>query len=828
MDFDFDTSSILDVLILDPGTGNLTIGGSKSIIVPKGTELERPTGLGSNGAGAIRFNTDNSSVEYWDGANWQTIQTQAGGSGALSNFANMTTPGIIVQTTSGNYAARSIQETVGQTSVTNGDGVNGDPTIGLATAGTAGTYASVTTDAYGRVTSGSTTQAWSTITGTPTTLAGYGITNAYTMAQTANLTWAWSSITSTPTTLAGYGITDAASDSDLSTHAGDFTLHLTSAQNSFLDNVTVTSTEVNHLSGASSNIQDQIDGKLSLTGGTLSGNLIMDPGSIVMITTAPSAATDAVNKNYVDNLVSGLTWKVPVDSVGISLPGTATTGERFLNTVDSKIYTATATDTWDAGVSPADGWTVFTRDTETGYVYSGSEWVQFTGAGQIAAGIGLNKTGNQININLGAGISELPTDEVGIDLHSASGMFLTIDGSTSSTATNAQLKIKADGSSIAVSANGIKVAANAIGVSELSSSVAGTGLTGGSGNALSLSTVGSAGTYNSVTTDAYGRVTSGNTIAYLTGNQTITVSGDASGSGTTSIPLTLANVGTSGTYVSVTTDSKGRVISGNTTQAWSTITSTPTTLSGYGITDAVKNNGSVPSFQSGTLAARPAAGTAGAMYVTTDTAAIYRDSGSAWVQVGEAGLLYTENANVSILQTSTVTGDNAVSIGSGNTASGKNVLATGVGSKSAIYGAEVRASGSISAAGDAQSGKYVLRAATTTSAVTELYADGVGEQLVLPNNTTWAYSAYITGRRTDATGSNAGFKIEGVVTRNASAATTALVGTRSRTILTRPNTNWIADVSVDSSTGALTFTVQGENGKTVRWVATVITSEVSN
>jgi phage-related tail fiber protein len=49
---------------------------------------------------------------------------------------------------------------------------------------------------------------------------------------------------------------------------------------------------------------------------------------------------------------------------------------------------------------------------------------------------------------------------------------------------------------------------------------------------------------------------------YLTGNQSITFSGDASGSGTTSVTLTLASVGTAGTYTKVTTDAKGRVTSG--------------------------------------------------------------------------------------------------------------------------------------------------------------------------------------------------------------------------------------------------------------------------
>lgn len=51
---------------------------------------------------------------------------------------------------------------------------------------------------------------------------------------------------------------------------------------------------------------------------------------------------------------------------------------------------------------------------------------------------------------------------------------------------------------------------------------------------------------------------------YITANQTITVSGDATGSGSTSIALTLTSVGTAGTYTKVTTDAKGRVTSGTT------------------------------------------------------------------------------------------------------------------------------------------------------------------------------------------------------------------------------------------------------------------------
>jgi len=67
------------------------------------------------------------------------------------------------------------------------------------------------------------------------------------------------------------------------------------------------------------------------------------------------------------------------------------------------------------------------------------------------------------------------------------------------------------------------------------------------------------GTYNTVTVDAKGRVVSG---AYVTPTpQVITLTGDASGSGSSTIALTLAPTGvTPGTYNQVVVDAKGRVV----------------------------------------------------------------------------------------------------------------------------------------------------------------------------------------------------------------------------------------------------------------------------
>ena len=82
---------------------------------------------------------------------------------------------------------------------------------------------------------------------------------------------------------------------------------------------------------------------------------------------------------------------------------------------------------------------------------------------------------------------------------------------------------------------------------------------------LTLATVNSnVGTFNNVTVNAKGLVTSASNVAYLTANQTITLSGNVTGSGTTTITTTIANnVVTNAMLAQIATASiKGRVTAG--------------------------------------------------------------------------------------------------------------------------------------------------------------------------------------------------------------------------------------------------------------------------
>ena len=85
-------------------------------------------------------------------------------------------------------------------------------------------------------------------------------------------------------------------------------------------------------------------------------------------------------------------------------------------------------------------------------------FTQFSGAGQIVAGAGLTRTGNTLDVGAGQGI-QADADSI---------------------------TVKLDGATLSKGASGLKIAAAGVGVDEIAAAIAGAGLSGGGGSALSV------------------------------------------------------------------------------------------------------------------------------------------------------------------------------------------------------------------------------------------------------------------------------------------------------------------------------------------------------
>lgn len=143
-----------------------------------------------------------------------------------------------------------------------------------------------------------------------------------------------------------------------------------------------------------------------------------------------------------------------------------------------------------------------------------------------------------------------------------------------------------------------------------------------------------------------------------------------------------------------------------------------------------------------------------------------------------------------------------------------------------LTGQHYISNGNFTADGDALSASYIQRNTTSGNTPTPLFLDGSGQELIVTINSMWTFDVTISATRTDAT-DYASFKILGAVTRGSTVGSIALLGTPSMTIVGRTDSTWVTSVGVDTSTAALVFAVTGAAGKTIRWVANIMTTEVA-
>ncbi len=171
----------------------------------------------------------------------------------------------------------------------------------------------------------------------------------------------------------------------------------------------------------------------------------------------PVAGTDAVNKNYVDNYIAGLSWKTPVRAIATSmvpLTGTQTVdgvalvaGDRVLaqnqGNTGNGIYVVgagpwnratdadTGTELLNAAVFVSEGTTykdtawVCTNDAPIVIGTTTPTFVQFAGGGTVTAGAGLTQSGNTLNVVAANGSVTVGADDIQVAYLGPGGVYGT-------------------------------------------------------------------------------------------------------------------------------------------------------------------------------------------------------------------------------------------------------------------------------------------------------------------------------------------------------------------------------------------------------------------
>lgn len=385
----------------------------------------------------------------------------------LDALAAYNTNGILVQTTEDTFAGRSLVAPAEGIIITDPDGVAGNPTFALANDLAA--LEGLATTGY-IVRTGTDTATTRSITGNAGRIE---VTNGNGVVSDTSI--------------------DLATVGD--TNTGTFEKVNVDTYGRVIGTTPVVAADITPLVDAT---------YVNVTGDTMDNgaDIVFAGGGTVTGLPSPIADTDAANKAYVDALAAGLSWKdaarvATVGNVDIATALEATdvidgvtlvAGDRVLVRAqtlpeENGIYVVQAT---GAAVRATDLDQAFEFSSATVFVQQGtthadSGWTQtnevttvgtdpvsfsqFSGAQVYTWGVGLSNIGNTVNVNLGAGIVELPSDEVGIDLFdSATGaIILTTSGTNRTTDSAARLHLLlAAAGGLAQDATGLYIAADGV------------------------------------------------------------------------------------------------------------------------------------------------------------------------------------------------------------------------------------------------------------------------------------------------------------------------------------------------------------------------------
>ena len=208
-----------------------------------------------------------------------------------------------------------------------------------------------------------------------------------------------------------------------------------------------------------------------------------------------------------------------------------------------------------------------------------------------------------------------------------------------------------------------------------------------------------------------------------------------------------------------------------------------------------------------------------------------KGSGNYSVSMGRLNNVSGPNGAVGLGQSNTVSAEGAFAAGNTNIASGTYSQALGNGANTqGLWGKLAKANGFFSNYADAQTGIFVLRSNTTDATPEALTTNnstaGTTNQVILPNNSAYAFHGTIVARQQASGGTEcAAWKIEGLIRREGSAGTTVLVNSATTILDNTPA--WGMALSADTTNGGLKIEVTGAAATNIRWVATIHTSEVT-
>jgi len=326
--------------------------------------------------------------------------------GALSSLSALSTTGLIVQTSAGIVASRTMTSNTAALTIANADGVAGNPVFDLDADLTAVANVSTT---------------------------GFAV-------RSANNTWTTRAVEGTAGTV-------VVTNGDATSANPVITLDTVadSATGTFLK---FTRDSFGRVSGTTAVTTDDITALVNATYVNVTGDSLT---GFLTLHADPEQAMHAVSKQYVDAVATGLDQKQSVRAATVSnitlsgeqiVDGVAVVaGDRVLvknqtNAVDNGIYVV-ATGAWlrsaDADNSPGsevtsgmytfveegtvngdNGWSLITNDPITIGV-TDLEFTQFNGAGQVIAGDGLTKAGNRLDV-VSASANRIVVNADSIDL----------------------------------------------------------------------------------------------------------------------------------------------------------------------------------------------------------------------------------------------------------------------------------------------------------------------------------------------------------------------------------------------------------------------------